>query len=105
VADGRSFVWHFVLVRRGRKPASGERLASFVLAPEDAHRIGLEKLRRAVEAERREWSRRAIAGGYVDDWSVVTVHERGFTRSLFPAAALPGLDARPRLVSSKGGPL
>jgi hypothetical protein len=98
-----SYVWHIVLVRAGKPPSRGERLATLVLSPVDVGRIGRAKLERAVEAERREWTRRAVAANELHDGDGVRViRERGFVRSLFPAAALPGLTARPSILHYPG---
>lgn len=95
-------VWHFVLVRAGRPPATGERLASLVLPPELAARVPRAALDRAVELERQRWARVAISNGYIDGWGVIVHRERGFRRSIFPAAALPALTSTPQLVTPGG---
>jgi hypothetical protein len=90
------YVWHFVLVRDGQAVARGERLATFSLPAEHVARVGLGEVRRAVEAERTRWARAVIADGYVDGWGVSVVSERGYRRTIFPAAAAAAIAPAPR---------
>jgi hypothetical protein len=85
------FVYHFVLVKAGQPVARGERIATVSIPAETVARDGIAKVRRAVDAERATWARRAIAAGYVDGYGVSTVSERGYRRSIFPSAVVPAL--------------
>lgn len=96
------FVWHFVLARDGQPIARGERLGTLVLPPELVAQLPPGRLARTLELQRQQWARAAIAGGFIDGWAVHVHAERGFRRSLFPAAALPGLTAAPALVTPGG---
>ncbi len=89
--NGEPYTWHFVMVRAGQPIARGERLATFSLSAEDVDRIGLARVRKAVDAERAQWARRVIAAGYVDGYGVSVHAERGYRRSIFPSVHVAGL--------------
>lgn len=106
------FVYHVVLYRAHRAPATGERLATLALTPADVIAYGRAELGRtglvsdsagdqlaaglavvdrALEGDRREWVRRTTRAGYVDGWGVAVVSERGYRRSVFPGVGLGAL--------------
>lgn len=105
--SGEPFVWHFAMVRAGAPASSGERLATWVLPPELVAKVEPAALDRALELERQRWHQLVIANGYADGWTVQLVRERGFRRSVFPAAAIAGLTTggRELLTTPKGGPI
>lgn len=83
-------VWHIVL-RSSSKPLRPERLATFVLPPDELARFGLRKVEAAVMQARSQWAGLAIRAGYVGpEWTVEVVRETGFVKSLFPGAAIAG---------------
>jgi len=85
-----SRVWHIVL-RSSSKPLRPERLATFVLPPDELARIGPRKVERAVMQARSMWAGIAVRAGYIGpEYSVDVVREQGFVRSLFPGAAIAG---------------
>lgn len=101
--SGERYVWHIVLTRAGKPAAKGERLATLVLSPDDVARIGRRTIENAVDADRRRWLTLAVAGGVLGDGDgVQVIRERGFRRSLFPSAAMPGLTATPAIVVPPG---
>lgn len=99
------FVFHFVLTREGQAPAAGERLATASIDAADVARRGLRQVRRAIDAERVIWARRALAAGYGDGYGVSVVSERGFRRSLFPSVAVTAIAPAPLpvIVTPTGG--
>jgi hypothetical protein len=96
-----SRVWHIVL-RSSARPLRPERLATFVLPPDELARIGARKVERAVMQARAMWAGVAVRAGYVGpEWRVDVVREVGFVRSLFPGAAIAGA---PQPVAPGGSP-
>lgn len=85
------FVYHFVLARQGHPIARGERLATLAVDPARARKLGRRRLDQLVDAERRRWAAICRANGYVDGYSVATVAERGYRRTIYPGVAFAAL--------------